>query len=189
LKCSAKGMWYWDDCLGSKFDLMENVVFKDDVSLPENESVDDVLVRDLMNTELPFDKPLWRAYVYEKEGRTFVVFKIHHSISDGPGLSLVFGRMIDDTESAFEVAQMNRRRQMSMEAKNQHLQKRSLFWKVLSWLQTLFYVLLVFYNMIVFAVTPMGKKDWIFDRDDESFPARRIVKTLPINLETVISFE
>jgi hypothetical protein len=181
---NAQGLWCWDDCLGEQFDLMQNVQFLDEQPILRN--IDDIVTEDLMNVELPMNEPLWRVYVYVQEGRTLCVFKFHHAISDGPGLSQVFGRMIDDAEAGeVEIKEANRRRLMSLELKKKT--KRSLWEKIRSWMVTLACVVLAFLKgSLLFGVQPRYGKEWIFDGSDEkNFPLRKIVRTAPVSIEHV----
>eukprot|EP00475_Leptophrys_vorax_P027635 TRINITY_DN3941_c0_g1_i6.p1 TRINITY_DN3941_c0_g1~~TRINITY_DN3941_c0_g1_i6.p1 ORF type:complete len:369 (-),score=81.47 TRINITY_DN3941_c0_g1_i6:283-1389(-) len=186
---SNDGIWRWQDCLGSdEYDLMQNVEFRNDQ--PITREIDDILVEDIFNLKLPQNAPLWRLFVYENlQRQSLLVFKFHHAIADGPGLSQVFGRMVDASEeSELEVAHANRRRLLSMETKKS--QKKTLWQIITSWLYTICCVVACILKSSSYALlrhNKGGRKEWIFDRgeNDNKFPTRKIVRTVPVSTDAI----
>jgi hypothetical protein len=181
LRRNSSGQWCWDDSLGSEFDLMQNVVFIDE---PITREIDEILVEDIYDEDLPKDKPLWRLYVYEKDSCSLLIFKFHHTIADGYGFSQVFGRMVDCSES--EIEAVSQQQCISVSKKVGQNMKETLLQQIWSWIVTAFFVLICPWKTCMFSMKPKGDQDWIYDRSNEDdFPMRKIVRTSPIKMEAV----
>lgn len=78
------------------FDIDEHVLRRACPS-PGGEAELDALVGRIMATELAPDRPLWEMSVVEglADGRTALIFKIHHAIADGVSGAATFARLFD----------------------------------------------------------------------------------------------
>eukprot|EP00475_Leptophrys_vorax_P027122 TRINITY_DN3865_c0_g1_i5.p1 TRINITY_DN3865_c0_g1~~TRINITY_DN3865_c0_g1_i5.p1 ORF type:complete len:418 (-),score=107.85 TRINITY_DN3865_c0_g1_i5:1011-2264(-) len=183
LRRNAQGKFYWEIAKG--FELKDNIEycrqFDDD-----RRDIDDIIAQDLFEIDLPLDKrPPWRLYAFCRQQQTVLVFKFHHCISDGAGLSLVFARMVDGEAADADLERLAHQRLKQVEAESEKRKNLSALGSVFSICVQLFYMIWVLLKLIYFTFKPKLSKDWIYDRDDSALPLRKFVRTPAVKIETI----
>jgi hypothetical protein len=186
LKRNSRGRFCWDtSALPEGYDLGDNIEFRDQKQIERD--IDEVVAEELFLIDLPTDRlPPWRLYVFEtRMGESVLVFKFHHCIADGAGLSAIFARMADGDQGNIEMEQLGQAMRQRFEAEMEKQRRLTLFEKIAAIIVQLFTMIIVLGKLIYFTFKPKLSKDWIYERDDLAFPLRKFVRAPGVKIETV----
>jgi hypothetical protein len=128
-------------------------------------------------TNVPFlpNLPKWRAFSFVKGGKSILILKISHVITDGPGMSFVFARMMDGDRVGAVMKEIKIPRPSTP--------KRHTIEVFMSWLWTSICFIYVMLKGHVFFLKP--KKDFIFPEEDGLTPRKVVLHSKQFKLSDV----